>query len=176
MALEAHDTWLKYGFVRPGHCYPQLDFHETAYMDYSDPSVADPWRWGEDLAESLKQRHMLYKKRGFTRRYSDGRSYAAADACNLGTTAEGYFEAYDLLQKANIQKPEYLQVAIDICDFALKNQDENGCFAKAWFDDDTVFAKDGTIGCFLILPLINAYVRTGEKKYMESAERGFAYY
>lgn len=176
LALEAHDAWLKHGFIRPGLSYSILDFHESAYLDYSDPSVADPWRWGEDLAESLKQRNATFKRRGFTQRYPDGRQYNPIDACNLGTTAEGYFEAYDLLQKANIQKPEYLQAAIDICRFAMESQDENGSFAKAWNDDGTVRAKEGTIGCFLILPLINAYVRTGEKTYLESARRAFAFY
>lgn len=35
-------------------------------------------------------------------------------ACDLGTGVEVYFDAYELLQKAGIQKPEYLQLRRDL--------------------------------------------------------------
>ena len=176
LALETHDAWLKFGYWEDGVFRAMLDRHESAFIEYDDPAILDPWRWGEDTLESLKGRHRKRLELGYTKRGSDGSAFGTSDACNLGTTAEGYFEAYDLLKQANIDKPEYLAAAMDVCDFALKNQDENGCFAKSWSYDGTVVSKKGTIGCFLILPLLNAYVRTKEEKYLESAVRAFDFY
>ncbi|MBQ8610153.1 MAG: hypothetical protein IJ412_00455 [Oscillospiraceae bacterium] len=101
---------------------------------------------------------------------------AAHDACNLGTGAEGYFEAYDLLKKAGIDKPEYLAAAMDTCNFALESQDESGAFAKSWDKAGEVVSKKGTIGCFLILPLATAYKRTGDEKYLRASVRAFDFY
>lgn len=101
---------------------------------------------------------------------------AAHDACNLGTGAEGYFEAYDLLQTAGIDKPEYLAAAMDTCNFALESQDESGAFAKSWDKEGNVYSKKGTIGCFLILPLCTAHKKTGDEKYLRAAVRAFDFY
>ncbi len=100
----------------------------------------------------------------------------AHDACNLGTGAEGYFEAYELLKKAGIDRPEYLEAAMNTCDFALESQDESGAFAKSWDKEGNVYSKKGTIGCFLILPLSTAYKRTGLEKYLRAAARAFDFY
>jgi len=110
------------------------------------------------------------------RRAADGQILFQNDACNLGTGADGFFEAYDLLQKAGIDKPEYLKTAYSICDFALERQDEEGSFAKSWDDEGNVRAKKGTIGCFLILPIITAYKKSGDKKYLEAAIKAFDFY
>ena len=178
LALETHDAWLKHGFIRPGLSYAMIDKSDMTYADVSDPAVLDPWLWGEDSIESLKGRRSRLLRDGFIEKHEDGRAKYVnpADACNLGTTAEGYFEAYDLLRQADIEKPEYLQTAIEICDFAMQSQDDNGCFAKAWDENGNVRAKKGTIGCFLILPLLNAYVRTKKEAYLESARRAFDFY
>jgi len=175
MALEAHDKWMEHGTVQKGLFKSRVDLHERMWLSYDKDMVLDTWKYSEDLLESMRGTQLKNMKSPL-RRAADGSLYIYCDACNLGTGAEGYFEAYELLKKAGIEKPEYLQYAIDVCDFALDNQDENGCFAKSWDCDAIVRSKKGTIGCFLILPLLNAYKYTGEKKYFDSAVRAFDFY
>ena len=81
-----------------------------------------------------------------------------------------------MLKKEGIDKPEYEKLAFGICDFALKTQDVSGCYAKTWDDDGNVIQKEGTIGCFLILPILKAYERTGRAEYLQSAVRAFDFY
>ena len=174
MAIEAHDAWLKYdppkrNFISANkmkyHPWFELPFETMTAEDI------DIWVTGEDQYESILNR--IGKKQI---RDESGRMVEKNDACNIGTGAEGYFEAYDLLQKIGIDKPEYLKAALDTCDFAIESQDENGCFAKSWDNDGNVLAKNGTIGCFLILPILNAYKRTNDKKYLDAAVRAFDFY
>ena len=174
LAIEAHDAWLKYGT-------PNKNFISASKMQYHPwfdlpfetmtEDDLDIWEAGDDQYEGLLSKLGKKQLRG-----ADGKLLERNDACNLGTGAEGYFEAYDLLQKIGIDKPEYLKAAIDTCDFALESQDDNGCFAKAWDKDGNVMAKNGTIGCFLILPILNAYKRTNDKKYLDAAVRAFDFY
>ncbi len=173
IAIEVHDSWIRQEKYPAGHFAARIEFDPWRYLDFENMTEEDIDRWsiGECTYETFK--NSIGKK---FRRAPDGQILLRNDACNLGTGADGYFEAYDLLRSINIDKPEYLQAAYDICDFALRNQDENGMFAKAWDDDGNVIAKKGTVGCFLILPIITAYKKSGEKKYFDSAVRAFNFY
>ncbi|MBQ3549632.1 MAG: hypothetical protein IJA41_01520 [Clostridia bacterium] len=173
IGIAALDSWLKYfnqekGFI-PAHVnYPKR--HSAWSIDWSTVKKedVDRWEWGEAQLEGILESAGKPKR-------SKGVA-AAHDACNLGTAAEGYFEGYDLLQKIGIDRPEYLKAALSTCNFALQSQDENGCFAKSWDREGNVISKKGTIGCFLILPLLNAYKRTNDEKYLDSAVRAFDFY
>ena len=173
LALEANDSWIKFCTLKKGFLASRVDRHPQRFMDYEHlkPEDIDPWKWGDDLRESMLGR--LGKK---LRRDPDGGIAITHDACNLGTGADGYFEAYDLLKEAGIDRPEYLQTAYDICDFAIENQSEDGSFAKSWSTTGELIAKDGTIGCFFCLPLVKAYQKSGEQKYLDSAVRAFDFY
>ena len=175
MALAAHDAYLKHGLPQKGLLKSRVDLHERMWFSYDKDMVLDTWKYSEDLLESMRGMMIANAKKPL-RRNPDGSIYIYCDACNLGTGAEGYFEAYDLLKKAGIHRPDYLQAALDVCDFALRNQFADGSFAKSWDCDGKVWKKKGTIGCFLILPLLSAYRHTGEKKYLESAVRAFDFY
>lgn len=98
------------------------------------------------------------------------------DACNLGQGAYQFFLAYDLMKKCGEEHPEYIDFAMDICNFAVKTQKADGEFAKSWNEDGSVNQQNGTIGCFLIPALLEAYRRTGEKKYLDSSVRAFDRY
>jgi len=175
MALEAHDTWVKRGKLPAGHIQARIDFNEWAYKDPDPTQMPDRWVVGEDKFEGLYNVYLRGKVNP-SLRDETGRKIFAIDACNNGTAADCYFEAYDMLKKAGIDKPEYEELAFGICDFALKTQDENGSFAKTWNIHGEVVQKKGTIGCFLILPVLKAYRRTGDKKYLDSAVRAFEFY
>ena len=175
MAMDAHDAWLKYAIVQPGLFRAREDRSPYMYMDFSKGVDMDPWKYSEDTLESMTGAARR-QRQGLLRRAADGRIYVYCDACNLGTGAEGFFEAWQLLQKAGIDKPEYFQLGMDVCEFVLKNQSPDGSFAKSWNTDGTIYLKDGTIGSFLILPLLTAYKHTKNPKYLESAEKAFAFY
>ena len=172
-AIEAHDAWLKYGEARGKFLSARMEYHKWRELPFETMTAedVDRWEWGDDQYESI-----LNKVGKKFKRNAQGKIIINHDACNLGTGADGYFEAYDMLSSIGIDKPEYLKAAFDTCDFALESQDENGCFAKAWDDDGNVLAKKGTIGCFLIIPIIKAYKRTGDNKYLDAAVRAFDFY
>ena len=178
MALEAHDSWIRKGRHPAGHITGRLDFDEWAYKEFDPDYVPDKWELGANIYESLTARYLnnLAGKPPKIVRDKDGRQFKGNDACNNGTAADCYFEAYDLLQKAGIDKPEYLDMAYGICNHALQTQAESGAYAKAWRNDGSVRGHKGTVGCFLILPMLKAYQKSGEQKYLDSAVRAFDLY
>lgn len=98
------------------------------------------------------------------------------DACNLGTAATYFFRATKLCKKAGIERPSYEKRAFGLCDFFVRAQQENGEFAKAYFLDGSISARHGSIGAFIVLPLLDAYELTGEEKYWDAAIRGLDFY
>ena len=98
------------------------------------------------------------------------------DACNLGTTAMNYFEAYDLARKCGFERENYLDIAYGICDFALAHQDGRGCYARGWKADGTMIVRDGTVGCFLLYPMLKAYELSGKEEYLQSALKAYDHY
>ncbi|WP_206669799.1 hypothetical protein [Paenibacillus luteus] len=98
------------------------------------------------------------------------------DACNLGTAAMNFMEAENLASKCGVDRPEYLETALGICDFAVRKQAVNGQIGKSWTNDGVMIDPNGTVGCFLIPPLVMAYRLTKQRKYLEAAEKGYHYY
>ena len=177
MALEALDTWLEFGQPKPGIIGNRVDYTERRFHRFEDMTVedVDRWKYGDDNYESIINSIAMgnYKN---VKRDADGARIWNYDACNHGTCADGYFEAYELLKKIGIEKPEYYQAAMAACDFAIGMQYADGSFAKSWDKDGNVLAKKGTIGCFMCLPLVKAWNHTGEKKYLDSAVNAFWFY
>ncbi|MBE6640467.1 MAG: hypothetical protein E7619_02655 [Ruminococcaceae bacterium] len=178
IGLGVLDGWLTKGVVnnRFINAHKRYNTEPNPLLDLPFETMTkedlDPWEFPESLLEGI-----ICRRLGKPRPATPAKPLPpGSDACNLGTGAEGYFEAYDLLKKIGIDRPEYLEWALKTCDFALESQDENGCFAKNWDYEGNVRSKKGTIGCFLILPLINASKRTGDGKYLDAAKRAFDFY
>ncbi len=171
MAIEANDSWLKWGRFDAGHFAARIVRDPWRYETFPKDYQPDRYKCGECDYEMFKG----FAGRNF-RRAPDGKILLTHDACNSGTGAERYFEAYDLLKKAGIEKPEYLEAAYGACDFALKNQDEDGSLAKSWTEEGKLLTKKGTIAAFFIMPLIVAYQKGGDKKYLDGALRAFDFY
>ena len=172
IGIKAHDAWLKFGKL-DGFYTANIDYGNWRAMDFINMKKEDLDIW--DFGECDYETYVGFCGKKF-RRDANGRILSQNDACNLGTGADGYFEAYDLCREIGIDKPEYLAAAYEICDFALAQQDENGSFAKSWNEDGTVRTKKGTIGCFLILPILTAYKKSGNEKYLNAAIRAFDFY
>lgn len=98
------------------------------------------------------------------------------DACNLGTAALNYFEAFELAKKCGVQRPQYRKLALDLCEFMVRDQEANGRYGKGWTTDGACLYRDGTIGAFLIPPMLEAYHVTSEDRFLQSARRAFDFY
>jgi len=174
LGIEALDKWIEYGETKGRFLASKVnDNFPLRIIRFEDMKREDVsvWEWGEDQSESILQRVGKPVKRD-----ENGRTFLSHDACNLGTGADCYFEAYDMLKSIGIEKPAYLEAAFQTCDFALSQQDEQGAFAKQWNKYGEMIAKKGTIGCFFILPILKAYQKSGDKKYLDSAVRAFDFY
>lgn len=98
------------------------------------------------------------------------------DACNLGTAGQQFFEAYDQAKRLGLDKKKWLDAAYEICDFAMSRQRLDGGIGMSWNRDGSPHELKGTAGAFLILPLAEAYLRTGEDRYNIAAVRAYSYY
>ena len=98
------------------------------------------------------------------------------DACNLGTAAVNFFEAYDVAKACGYDRPEYERVAYGICDFVMVDQQENGCYAKGWKPGGESIYREGTVGCFLVPAMLEAWRRSGDERYGESALKAYRHY
>jgi hypothetical protein len=129
----------------------------------------DTWAAHAPLSNGLFRTHFDYVL-GITQ----GREIL--DACNLGTAAQNYFEAHDLAGRCGHPRPAYEELALGICRFMVRDQQPDGAYGKGWTPDGECVYRDGTIGAFLIPPMLEAFQRTGEAPYLQSAERAFAFY
>jgi hypothetical protein len=98
------------------------------------------------------------------------------DACNLGTAALNYFEAFELAGKCGLKRPQYRDIAFNICEFMVRDQGKNGCYGKGWTTAGECLYREGTIGAFLITPILKAYEMTGKETLFQSAKLAFDYY
>lgn len=168
-AISVLDSWLKYAKLSNGLMLIKFDgapmtTPEEVPLKVNTENGDQP----EERADTTYMPEVA--------RYINGVREFPIDACNLGGAAQHYFEAAKLLEQAGISKPEYLRHALDICNFAVRVQKEDGAFAKSWNRDGSISCEGGTIGCFLIPPLLNAYQITGDEKYLNSAKRAFDFY
>lgn len=101
-----------------------------------------------------------------------------SDACNLGTAAQNFFESIELLEKCNIKEPivRVKEVALGICDFVKADQQPSGVYGKGWRETGECLYRDGTVGAFLIAPMISAYKHTEDEAYLKSAKAAYDYY
>lgn len=98
------------------------------------------------------------------------------DAANLFGVVRGYLRAYKALKELGVERPDYREVSLSVCGFALCAQREDGRFAKCWYNDGTVADGEGTIGAYMAWALLEGYLETGNKDWLLAAEKGFQFY
>ncbi|MDB5058650.1 MAG: hypothetical protein JWO59_2122 [Chloroflexi bacterium] len=108
--------------------------------------------------------------------HSDDTVNELQDAANLGGAATALFEAAELAVLCGAADRTYGAVALGICDFAVRTQLETGQIGRTWRNDGSCSDREGTIGCFLVPPLVKAFEVTGMAHYLTAAEKGYAYY
>ncbi|MBR5150807.1 MAG: hypothetical protein IKW61_05855 [Bacteroidaceae bacterium] len=107
-----------------------------------------------------------------------GKQGIVSDACNLGTAAYNFFETATLLEKCDepARAARAREVALAICDFVQADQLATGVYGKGWNETGECLYRDGTVGAFMIAPMLSAYGLTGDKKYLTSALKAYDYY
>ena len=138
-------------------------------------SVLDTWDAYAFLDNGMMLVHLAEKPDRLDNRIN-GDIPVLIDSCNLGTAATYFFRAADLCKKAGIDRPSYEKRAFGLCDFFVSAQQESGEFAKTYFLDGSIDSPHGSVGAFIILPLLDAYEKTGEQKYLDSALKGLDFY
>ena len=101
---------------------------------------------------------------------------ASADTCNMGYGAYEYLLVYDTLRGIGIDKPAYLAAGKGLCDFFCDHYSPEYGFGKQWRLDGTCLDRGGTIGGFVIPALVKMYELSGDRKYLETAERAMNFY
>lgn len=132
-------------------------------------AVLDSWARYAPLPDGVFRTHMDQAQGGT-------KQDQVADACNLGTAARQFFIAAELAARCGQHRPQYLKTALAICDFAVRVQSPDGRLAKSWTLDGQVAQPAGTVGAFLLPPLLTAYRQTGQAHYREAALAGYQYY
>ena len=98
------------------------------------------------------------------------------DACNLGISAMNYLVAEKLAAECGYERPQDRELALAALDFAEADQQPDGCYARGWTYSGECIFREGTVGAFLIPPMIDAYSLTGNEKYLISAVKAYNYY
>jgi len=102
--------------------------------------------------------------------------HAKADTCNMGYGAYELIRCYSKLKEIGIEKPAYLAAAKGLCDFFCNHFSDEYGFGKLWQLDGTCLDKGGTIGGFVIVPLVKLYELTKEEKYLHLADKALRFY
>ncbi|AFH62782.1 hypothetical protein ACVNS2_19190 [Paenibacillus caseinilyticus] len=174
------EKWVQRRHYEIGWCGQNASLANSMLVDYLNSgnedslhrglAVLDNWTASGRLPNGMIHCHYDYVI-GF-----ESAEREVQDACNLGTAALNLFEAEELARRCGVERPIYRETALGICDFALSVQSPEGQIGKSWKCDGTPHDPEGTVGCFLIPPMVKAYELTGNEAYLHGAELGYRYY
>ena len=153
------------------------EYIETGDEDAKDKalSVLDCWDTYAFLPNGLMYVRLEHKPDQLDSALS-GNIPLDLDTCNLGAAATYFFRAADLCKKAGIDRPSYEKRAFGLCDFFVQAQRPNGELAKTYFLDGSIDKAHGSVGVFSVLPLFDAWERSGNQKYLDAALKGVDFY
>lgn len=98
------------------------------------------------------------------------------DACHMGTVSIMYREAYKLAAKCGYERPQYLDIALGICDCSIKSQKEDGSYCRCWDADGQELSYDGFTATYILPAMVEAYCQTNDEKYLQSVRSAFNYF
>ena len=101
------------------------------------------------------------------------------DTCNLGWGAWQLLECYDALQDIPGYEEErnlFFDIGLNFCNFVVDLTSNGLVLGKTWSPLGERLDSSGTIGIFLLLPLMKASKLTRMKKYLEAICVQYRYY
>lgn len=156
-----------------GWCGQNASLAVSLLYDYQMTGNEESLRKGTEVLDSWV--NMARSSSGFLLTRYDPQD-SLIDACNLGTAGQQLLEAWDQSRVLGMEKRQWLDAAVEICDFVLERQLLDGRIGMSWHRDGTACELSGSAGAFLILPLAEAFRRLGEEKYHIAAVRAYSYY
>ena len=150
-----------------------VDFLRTGDTASRDKALTALDTWTNEYVQNEKGIYMTnYDYRFY------GSERPVSDACNMGTAAYNFLETLALLEKCGAQDriPRVKEVALKICDFVKADQQASGVYGRGWYPDGECYVREGTVGAFMIAPMIRAYDVTSDNSYLDSAKKAFDYY
>ena len=149
------------------------DYLKTGNQESYDKALATLGTWTSKLVQNENGHYVV--------RYDDileGNNRAVSDACNLGTAANNFFETVGLLEQCkNTEHVERTkEVALGICNFVKRDQQPSGLYGRGWYPDGECYFREGTVGAFMISPMLKAFEATADSSYFHSARQAFDYY
>jgi hypothetical protein len=100
----------------------------------------------------------------------------AIDTCNLGWGAMQVLNAYAFCHNLGIDKPDWLKMGLDCCDFFCRQWLKIGSFGTWWSPDGKCLDQTTTVGAFMIPAMIQAWRLTKNDTYRRTAIEAFLYY
>jgi hypothetical protein len=68
-------------------------------------------------------------------------------------------------------------MGLKCCDFFVRAWETHGTFGRLWkLQTGECRDRSGTVGAFMLMPMIKAWKLTGERKYLETAEAAYRFY
>ena len=129
----------------------------------------------ESWAEKQQDNGLLYSQ--FQQYYvEETYDFATPDVCNFGWGAAEFSRMYTLLRENGIDKPQFRDFAVKLCDFFCENYSAEYGFGKSWTLDGKCVMERGSIGGFMLLGLLETYRVTGDKKYLDTAIKASDFY
>ena len=98
------------------------------------------------------------------------------ETCNMGWAASEMIKNYKLLLDIGINRAQYRDFAIRICDFFMEHFSTEYGFGKSWRFDGTPEDTQGSIGIFITLALLEVYEAVGNEEYLRMAARSLDFY
>jgi len=107
--------------------------------------------------------------------------YMVRDCHCAYTNGNGIYyllKTYELLKNLNGEdNSKWLQSALTALDSAIEIQRDDGCFGYTYsLEKPEMLDAEGFAGCWFTSSCALAYKITGKRKYLDSAEKGIAYY
>ena len=168
-------TW---NLAEVGWCGQNATYAAMMLQDYLWHQDEDSWSKGEAALDCWMEQCALPNGLFYTH-IDDvlaGRREARLETCNLGGGAFAYFLAADLAEAAGRPRPAWRELALRLCDFFVGHALPDGRFGRYWDTQGQLLEADGTVGSWIIWPLLRAYRATGRAEYLRAAQRGFEVY
>lgn len=164
-----------------GWCGQNASFANSLLVDYINNGDKTSLEKALATLDTWTEPEVIYENGLYITHYDyilDGAERPVSDACNLGTAAYNFLESVELLQKCGItdRVEKIREIALGICDFVKADQLNSGVYGRGWYPDGECYVREGTVGAFLIAPMIRAYKATSDASYLESAKKAFDYY
>ena len=110
-------------------------------------------------------------------RIQEDRRDTVVDTCNLGWGALMAMEGYVTAREMGIDKPRWLDMGLSCCNFFVNAWATQGTFGKSWkILTGECVNKSGTVGSFMLMPMVRAWTMTGDRRYLDCAEQAFRFY